>query len=584
MRFPWQRAESDLEREIAHHLHHLALEYERQGYSREDAVRLAKREFGGREQTKERCRDERRWPWLNGLLQDTVFGLRMMRRTPVVTAAAVLSLALAIGANTAIVSLMNVVLWQDLPVPDARQLTFVDWQGHGFPQELADSASGSMFREDGWSVADFFSYPSFQIMRRSLSGKALLAAFAGPSQVSVSFGGRPAVAQERPVSGNFFSTLQVRPRLGRLFSGNDDRYAAPPTVILSYRFWVRALASSPDIVGRTLTIDNRSHLVVGVLNSDFYGLFPGDSAEIYAPLHQGAVHLDEPSLDNNRYWGISLIARRLPGVTESQIRPVLDAVFPSTWSAQPKVPAKAPRIRLDDGSRGLGYLRVGFRNPLLVLGGLVTLLLLIACTNIANLLLARAAGRQKEVATRISLGCSRRRLMRQFLTESALLAALGGTASIAVAYITANLLGQFMAQRDWVPVTVAFDLRILAIAGATTAVALLLFGLFPAWKASRLPSAPWLKQGSGSLGYGTGRKWNSGRLLVYCAQSCLLATYLPFNRPIQALTAAIWFCSTSAPAPPVTTKPACSISISIWSSGWRRCLAWPTSGLHPYDL
>jgi ABC-type antimicrobial peptide transport system permease subunit len=147
------------------------------------------------------------------------------------------------------------------------------------------------------------------------------------------------------------------------------------------------------------------------------------------------------------------------------------------------------------GSQGLGFLLKEFRNPLLVLGGLVTFLLLIACTNIANLLLARAAARQKEVATRISLGCSRVRLMRQFLTESALLAVLGGAVSIAVAYLTANLLGQFIADRGSVPIAIAFDLRILAIAGATTGIALLLFGLFPAWRASRQPSAPTLKQG-----------------------------------------------------------------------------------------
>src|ERR1700733_11218171 len=129
MRFPWNRAETELEREIAHHLHALTTEYERQGYSRQEAVRLAKKEFGGRELTKERCRDERRWSWFNGLKQDVVFGIRMMRRPPIVTGAAVLSLALAIGANTAILSLMNVVLWQDLPVPNPRQLTSVLWQG-----------------------------------------------------------------------------------------------------------------------------------------------------------------------------------------------------------------------------------------------------------------------------------------------------------------------------------------------------------------------------------------------------------------------------------------------------------------------
>ena len=371
-------------------------------------------------------------------------------------------------------------------------------------------------REDGWDVADFFSYPCFQTLRQSLSNKASLAAFSFPDQVSVSFAGRPTVARERPVSGNFLSTLQVYPELGRLLSDNDDRFAAPPTAVVSHRFWTDTLGSPSGIVGRTLIVNNRPHIIVGVLDKSFYGLFPGDPSEVYVPLHDGASlpggPFARPSLDDNRFWGVQLIARRSPGVRESEIRPILDAVFPTTWSVLHKVPANPPRIRLVGGSRGLGFFLKEFRNPLLVLGGLVTLLLLIACTNIANLLLARAAARQKEVATRISLGCSRARLMRQFLTESALLAALGGAASIVVAYLTANLLGRFIADRGSIPIAVAFDLRILALAGTTTALALLLFGLFPAWHASRLPSAPWLKQTSSTSG--PHRKWNTGSLLV----------------------------------------------------------------------
>src|ERR1700682_3752957 len=157
MRVPWNRAETDLERELAHHLHELTAEYKRQGHSHEEALRMAKREFGGSEQVKEQCRDERRWAWISGLRQDIVFGARMMRRTPVITLAAVLSLALGIGANTAIVSLMDVVLWRDLPVPNPKELALVHWQGHGFPRELLDGASGSMWNDGGFDVANFFS-------------------------------------------------------------------------------------------------------------------------------------------------------------------------------------------------------------------------------------------------------------------------------------------------------------------------------------------------------------------------------------------------------------------------------------------
>ncbi len=521
MRLPWNRSEAEMEREIAHHLHHLAAEYKRQGYSDEEALLRAKREFGGREQVKERCRDERRWAWLTGFHQDVIFGFRIMRKAPVVTLAAALSLALGIGANTAIVSLMDVVLWRDLPVPSPQQLVFVKWQvPRQIPREIVDGGAGSFGREDGAeNVGDFFSYFSFRTLRQDVSNRARLAAFTGfTNPVSISYAGRPTVAQERGVSGNFFSTLEVKPELGRFFSDHDDAYDASAAVVVSYRFWVRALGADPAVIGRGIRIDNRPYVITGVLQRDFYGLVPGDGTEIYAPLHHTAFMLDagdgKRPLDNDRFWCVSMLGRLAPGVSAAQLRPALDVLFPTTWSRRPKDVSKAPRIRLDEGGRGLGFLRREFRNPLLVLGGLVALLLGIACTNIANLLLARAQARQKEIALRISLGCSRSRLIRQFLTESAMLAAVGGAASVAVAYVTANLLGQFLPGRDGFPITVALDWHIVVIVGLTSALALLFFGLFPAWRGSTLPGAAFLKEGSGSIGTAAGQKWTTGKALV----------------------------------------------------------------------
>jgi predicted permease len=540
MRFPWNRAETELERELAHHLHELTAEYQRQGHSHEEALRMARREFGGSEQVKEQCRDERWWAWRSGLRQDFVFGARMMRRTPVITLAAVLSLALGIGANTAIVSLMDVVLWRDLPLPNPNDLTLVTWQGHGFPRELLDGASGSWDDNGG----DFFSYPGFRALRQGVSGRASLAAFSHPGTVSISFAGKAAVAEQRPASGNFFSTLQVHAQLGRLFSDNDDSDAAPATVVLSHRFWVNALGSNPGVIGKVLSVNNRPQVIVGVLEPRFYGLVPGDATDLYTPLHHGSwqeTSAGRTALNDNRFWGVQLIARRAPGVSNAQLQPAMATLFRTSWSTQPKDAKAAPQIRLDEGGRGLGFLRDEFRSPLLVLGGLVGLLLVIACTNIVNLLLARAVARQREVALRIALGCSRTRLMRQFLIESALLAALGGVASIGVGYLTANLLGQFLRERDNRPIAVTLDFQILAIAGAITTVALLVFGLFPAWRGSRMTQAAWLRQGAGSVGSAPRHKWSSGRLLVMAQMAMsvvLVMTAVIFTRNLLALQSA----------------------------------------------
>ena len=186
----------------------------------------------------------------------------------------------------------------------------------------------------------------------------------------------------------------------------------------------------------------------------------------------------------------------------------------------------------------MGFLRDEFRDPLLVLGGMVGLLLVIACTNIVNLLLARGVARQREVAIRVALGCSQARLLRQFLIESTLLAMLGGVASVSVGYSISNLLGRFVTERDNRPIAVTLDFQILAIAGAITIVALLVFGLFPAWRGSKMTQASWLRQGVGSVGPAPRRKWSSGRLLVVAQMAMsvvLVMAAVIFTRNLLAL-------------------------------------------------
>jgi predicted permease len=542
MRFSWKRAETELEREIAHHIHHLTAEYERQGYPRREALLMARREFGGAEQFKEQCRDERRFAWFAGLRQDLTFGIRMMRGAPAITIAAVLSLALGIGANATIASLMDVVLWRSLPVPSPKEIRLVHWQAQGFPRDLSDGGSGSMYQDGGADVADFFSYPAVEAMRKAVGGKASVAAYSDSIGVSASFNGSAVVSHERPVSGNFFSTLQVRPAMGRLLTIQDDHAAAPATVVLSHRMWSGTLGSDPNIIGKTLVVNNRPHEIVGVLEPSFFGLYPGDNAAIYAPIHHAASRGTwsiAKWIHEDRLWGTQVITRVASGTDVDQLRATMDGVFHSTWSKPPTDPAKAPHVRLDDGSRGLASLSRSFRNPLFVLGGLVSLLLVIACANIANLLLARALARRKEIALRVSLGCSRARLMRQFLTESALIALLGGAASILVAYGTGRLLGRFVSDTEQLAITL--DYRMLILVGAISAISLAIFAVFPAWQGSYALDAAALKQGGGSLGGAQRRKWTSGRFLVIAQMAMsviLVMAAVTFTRNLRMLQTA----------------------------------------------
>jgi len=512
----WSRKESDLEREMRYHLEAIADGLERQGMSKEDAMREARREFGGVEQFKEQCRDERRWQPLAQLGQDLTFGWRMLRKTPAVTAAAVLTLALGIGATTAIVSLMDAVLWRTVGVPQAEQLTEVLWQSPKRP-EIYRGSSGSMYLQDSVHTADFFSRAAFDEFRTKMSGRMEVAGHFNPDDVSTSYNGVTAVASLRPVSGNFFTMLQAQPALGRLLQMADDDPAAPMTVVVSNYFWRTALHGDPNALGKTMRINNRAYTVAGVLQEQFGGIVTGEPTDLYTTMSHCPAMLEPNGFERRatndpESWYIQLLARRMPGVTQDALRPEMDAQFRATWARQPKDASATPSIRLQDASTGIGSMRREYGNPFSMLLALVALVLLIACANIANLLLARADTRRKEVALRVSLGCSRSRLVRQFFTESLMLAGFGGLVSLLVAYGTANFAITLMPGN----LRLDFDIdgKMILATLAVTALTALVFGLYPAWRAAQLDAAPALKEGAGSVG-GTKHGWMApGKLLV----------------------------------------------------------------------
>ena len=493
MQWPWKKAETGLERELRFHLDSLAEAFERQGMTRSDAMQRARREFGGVDKYTEAARDERRWQPLARLGQDLTFGLRMLRKAPVVTAAAVLSLALGIGATTAILSLVDAVLWRSLPVPHPGQLTEILWQSKGRPRGIYRGASGGGFPDGPLYVADYFSLAGFETMRARAAGRANVAAHMFPTDVSTAFEGATAVAKLRAVSGNYFAVLAAPPALGRLLAPSDDEASAPAAVVVTHRFWQAALRGDQRAPGRLLRVNNQPHVIAGVLPAGLGDIGVGEPVDLYVALRhhpelQDAEGWLRREFSNPRTWAFQLLARRAPGVSSEALRPVLDAAFRASWASPPEKAETAPAIRLQDAAGGLGSIRRDLGNPLRVLGTLVALVLLIACANIANLLLARADARRKEVALRVSLGCGRARLVRQFFTESALLAALGGLLSLGVAYATANFAVSLMPGELRLPFLL--DAWTLLATLAVTAATALVFGLYPAWRASNVNAAP----------------------------------------------------------------------------------------------
>ncbi len=445
--------------------------------------------------------------FLEQAVQDLRYSLRTMAASPGFTAMAALSLALGIGANTAIYSFMDAILMRALPVQNPESLVVLNWHSKNHPP-VAHHFSGSSFQDPktGYTSGNF-PYPAFDLIRDENRVFSTVFGFSGAGRLNLQIHGQADLGGGQYVTGAFFSGLGVPPAAGRLIDSSDDRAGAPPVVVTSYRYAERRFGDAAKAVGEPILINENPFTIVGVAAPEFFGVNPGGQTDLYVPMHASlllnTIYPDEEKTKYSQgdfYW-IQMMGRLRPGITMRQAQAALAPMFQhfvESTATNEKERADLPALHLQEGAGGLDFLRRQYSQLLYVLMTLVGLILAIACANIANLLLARATARRREIAVRLSLGASRLRVVRQLLTESVLLASLGGLIGVAFAHWGIGALTLLLGNgRENFTLHASLNWRVLAVTIALSVATGMLFGLAPAIQSTRVDLVSALKQTRG---------------------------------------------------------------------------------------
>ena len=508
------KLETDMAEEMRHHVE-LQTELNRKAGLSPDAARFAAlRQFGNVASLQEQAREVRGWVWLEETGRDVRLALRGLRKAPGFTFVAVATIAIGIGAGTAVFSLVNAILLRSLPVPNPQELRVVHWSGTDVRMR---SINQDFSRTDGKrQSSESVNHPTFLRLREQAAGMAeVFGFFPLPNITAVS--SRTAISADGlMVSDNFFSGLGVRALIGRVFVPGDDA-AAQSSVVIAHDVWQKYFGGDPGVLGQTVAMKGTDYTIIGVLPPGFTGIRPGHAPAFYVSMSAASPYLYVP-VSQDWHWFIRLMARLNPGQGDAQLVSALSVAFAGQAGNQ----MSEPQILLEPGRGGLGFDRDVYGRPLAVMLGVTGLVMLVACASLAGLSLARGASRQHEFAVRVALGARRRRLIAQSLTESSVLAAWGGGLGLLLAIWGRSAISGLLAgSADGLRYDLSLDLKVLGFSLAAAVITALLAGLLPALRAGRVDPLTSLK----SRGVADAPRLRIGRVLVV-AQICISVSLL----------------------------------------------------------